>query len=127
MERSTIPVWQQFLQTLEPVLEPLGFRLTEETQYYALFGSASAKYERRGMRIEFFWDGRENWIDGYYFTSELDSRHQWGERQRLRVQPPATNIHARVLRPGQIADEYIENLVVAVRALATDSPSTQRR
>lgn len=119
MERPANLVWQQCLRTVEPVLESLGFRLTKETQLYALFGSASAEYERAGMRIELFWDGRENWIDGHYFRSDRNDRHLWSERERLHVQPPASSVHAHVLRPGKVTDEYIENLVAAIRALAT--------
>jgi hypothetical protein len=119
MERRSNPVWQQCLRTIEPVLESLGFKLTNEAQYHTLFGSASAEYERVGMRIELFWDGKENWIDAHYFESDRTDRHVWSERQRLEVEPPPTNVRAHVLRPGTIADEYIANLVTAVRALAT--------
>ena len=75
MERTAHPVWQQCLRTIEPVLESLGFRLTNEAQHHAHFGSASAEYERAGMRIELFWDGKENWIDAHYFESDRNDRH----------------------------------------------------
>lgn len=119
MDRGQNPVWQQCLSVVEPVLDSLGFTLAAESHLYSSFGSASANYERSDMRIELFWDGRENWIDAHYATRNRNERHLWGERQRLSVEPPPTNIRAHVLRPGVVTDEYVANLVSAVRKLAT--------
>ena len=119
MDRQSNPVWQQCLATVEPVLESLSFRLAEEAHFYSAFGSASAQYERSDMRIDLFWDGKENWIDVHYATRDRNARHVWRERQRLDIAPPPTNIRAHVLRPGVIADEYIGNLVAAIRRVAT--------
>jgi hypothetical protein len=119
MERSQNPVWTQCLGAVEPVLQELGFRLTSESHLYASFGSASAEYERSDMKLELFWDGKENWIFAHYSTCNRNQRHLWDERKELHVEPPATNIRAHVLRPGVIADEYIANVVQAIRKLAT--------
>lgn len=119
IERAHNPVWIKCLATVEPALEELGFRLASECHHYASFGSASAEYERSDMRIELFWDGRENWIDAHYATRNRNERHLWSERQIISVDPPPTNIRAHVLRPGTVADEYIANLVKALRRLAT--------
>jgi hypothetical protein len=119
MERYQNPVWQQCLSVVEPVLDSLGFKLAAEFHHYSSFGSESAAYERSDMRIELFWDGKENWIDADYATRNRNERHLWGERQRLSVEPPSTNIRAHLLRPGVVADEYLANLVSAVRKLAT--------
>ena len=118
MERPLNPVWQQCLAAVEPVLDSFGFKLCRESQLYSLMGSASADYERSDMRIELFWDGKENWVDALDATRNRNERHLWGERQRLAVGPPPSNIRAHVLRPGQIADEYIVNLIAAVRRIA---------
>ena len=67
------------------------------------------------MRIELFWDGKENWIDAHLATRDRNERHRWGNRQSLSVEPPHSNIRAHVLRPGVVADEYIANLVAAIR------------
>lgn len=119
MNRSSNPVWQQCLAAIEPVLESLSLRLAEERQFYSSFGSESARYERSDICVELFWDGKEHWIDAHYATRDRNQRHIWRERQRLEVAPPPTNVHAHVLSPGAIADEYIANLVAAVRKLAT--------
>jgi hypothetical protein len=118
MERPQNPVWQQCLAEVEPVLESLGFGLVRESHLYSLFGSASTEYERSDMRLELSWDGRENWIDAYVTTRNRNERHLSGERQSLSVDPPPTNVRAHVLRPGVLADEYIANLVAAIRTLA---------
>lgn len=119
MDRPQHPVWQQCLSAVEPVLDFLGFRLATESNHYSSFGSASAEYERSDMRIELFWDGKENWIDAHYATRNRNERHLWSERKTLTIEPPPTNIRAHVLRPGTVADEYIANLISAVRKLAT--------
>ena len=121
MERSRNPVWSQCLATVEPVLEELGFRLAAESHLYASFGSASAEYERSDLRIELFWDGKENWIDAHAAVRDPRERHLWSERQPIPVDPPPTNVRAHALRPGVIADEFIANLVVALRQLAGGS------
>jgi hypothetical protein len=119
MDRSQNPVWTQCLAAVEPVLEELGFRLASESQLYSSFGSASVEYERSDMLISLWWDGRENWIDAHCATRNRNERHLWSQRQPVEVEPPPTNIRAHVLRPGKIADEYIANLVAALRKLAT--------
>jgi hypothetical protein len=119
MERSQNPVWIQCLTAIEPVLGELGFHLASESHLYSSFGSASVEYERSDMRIELFWDGKENWIDAHYATRNRNERHLWSPRQTIIVEPPLTNIRAHVLRPGIVADEYIGNLILAVRRLAT--------
>ena len=119
MNRDQNPVWRQYLSVVEPILDSLGFTLAVESNLYSSFGSASTEYERSDMRIELFWDGRENWIDAHYATRNRNERHLWSERQPIVIEPPPTNIQAHVLRPGIVADEYIANLVSAVQKLAT--------
>ena len=121
MERPRNPVWSQCLAAVEPVLEELGFRLAAESQLYSSFGSAAAEYERSDLRIELFWDGKENWIDAHAAVRDPRGRHLWSERQPIPVDPPPTNARAHVLRPGVIADEFIANLVVALRQRAGGS------
>lgn len=100
MIRASDPVWQQCLRAVEPVLESLGFGLAREVHHYALFGSASAEYERAGMRLELFWDGREHWISIRYAIGDRQSRGNWGERRPLEIPPPSSSVNAHYLRRG---------------------------
>ncbi len=43
---------------------------------------------------------------------------RWGEFESLPVAPPASNPHAHVLRPGIVSDEYVTNIVAALRHFA---------
>jgi hypothetical protein len=124
MDRYRNPVWSQYQPAIEAVLEPLGFKLSAEASHYATFGSASAEYERSDAKVELFWDGKENWLDVHVATRDRNERHCWGPRRALLVDPPASNIRAHVLRTGQIADEYLVNVLSALRK-AFDMPPNQ--
>ena len=61
MDRTLSPVLRALLDTIEPELATLGFRLDDETYNHAAFGSASLEYSRRGSRLRFTWDGKDRW------------------------------------------------------------------
>lgn len=119
MERFHNPVWEGYRAAVEELLEPLGFTLATETNHYSLFGSASTEYVRSNMRIELFWDGRENWLDLKYATRERNERQYWSPMQAIEVAPPPTNPRAHVLRPGTVADEYLANVLDAIRGVTS--------
>jgi hypothetical protein len=118
MARPSNAVWAQCLATIEPILASLGFSLFEETIHRGAFGSCITLYERSDMAVRLVWDGKENWIDASYATRDRNNRHIWNELQALNVAPPSSNVHAHVLRPGRVADEYIHNLGAAIRSVA---------
>lgn len=113
MERPRDPVWSQCLAAVEAELAPLGFRLASETTHYASFGSAAVEYEHSRARVRLVWDGRDHWIDVKGARAVAPDR--WSEFEAVPVAPPASNPHAHVLRPGRVADEYVANLVAALR------------
>jgi hypothetical protein len=116
MDRGQDPVWTQCLQRIEPMLAAVGFRLASESAHYSSFGSAVVEYENARARIEVVWDGRDRWIDVRVARSTRP--HTWDAFEALPVEPPQSNPRAHVLRPGVIADEYIENIVRALQAFA---------
>src|SRR5262245_29897786 len=61
MERALDPVLRALLDTIEPELGVLGFRLASEAYHHSAFGSADLEYERRGARLRFTWDGKDQW------------------------------------------------------------------
>jgi hypothetical protein len=61
MERTLNPVLRAVLDTIEPELGALGFRLASEAYRHSAFGSAELEYERRGARLRFTWDGKDHW------------------------------------------------------------------
>jgi hypothetical protein len=61
MERQLAPVFQAIRDALESELVTHGFRLASETIHYDAFGSGSAEYTRRGMRVQLTYDGKDQW------------------------------------------------------------------
>jgi hypothetical protein len=61
MDRKLPPVFQTIRDAVEAELAAHAFRLASETIHYATFGSASAEYTRRGMRVQLTYDGRDRW------------------------------------------------------------------
>ena len=118
MDRELDPDWIQGRDDVEALLEPLGFRLDDEQLAYGAFGSVLAEYRGRNMVVHLAWDGKDRWL---WATVTPVVPGQPIRRQARAVDQPSTNPRASVLRPGPLTDEYIGNVVRAMRNALVDA------
>ena len=118
LERTQDPVWCQARDAVEQALEPLGFALYSEMNTYGAFGSASASYVRSDLTFELNWDGKDRWLFASFRRVKPHSSGVFGEAKAVDVPPAEANPRASTLREGELASEYIGNLVGALVAVA---------
>ena len=121
MQRQLSPVFQTIRDALETELTTHGFRLASETIHYDAFGSGSAEYARRGMRVQLTYDGKDRWAWVSYAAQPTDAIPHPATYSDLDAGQPSTPLYAPSLSSPFQAAERAAQLIARLRAVLRPS------
>jgi hypothetical protein len=117
MDRQLAPVFRTIRDALEVELAANGFRLASETLHYELFGSGSAEYTRRGMRVQLTYDGKDRWAWVTYAAQPTGAFPHPTTYRDLDADQPDTPTYAPSLGTTEQAAERAAQLIARLRAV----------
>jgi hypothetical protein len=115
MERQISPVFQTIRDALETELMTHGFRLASETIHYDAFGSGSAEYSRRGMRVQLTYDGKDRWAWVTYAPQPTTAFSDPTTYRDLDAGQPGMPTYAPSLSSTSQAAQRAEQLIARLR------------
>ncbi len=121
MNRQLAPVFQSIRDALEAELLTHGFHLASETIHYDAFGSGSAEYARRGMRVELTYDGKDRWAWVTYAAQPTPAFLDPMTYRDLDAGQPGSPTYAPSLRSPRQAAERAAQLISRLRLVLADS------
>ena len=114
IDREIDPVLLQARDTIEPLIEKYGFRLTTESIYYSAFGSAQIEYRHRSHWLRLNWDGKDRylWLSGAISPDQHShpGSTRWGPLD-VPTNPPRTS---QPLSPGAELDARISEMLTQI-------------
>jgi hypothetical protein len=114
MDRALDPVFSRARDTIETVLDSLGYQLAAESHYPDAFGSAHAEYRGHHERIRLTWDGKDRFL-GLSVARTASSNQHPGEMDWRPLEPALPSATSQFLRPGPVTEARIIDLVAAIR------------
>lgn len=117
MDRQLAPVFQSIRDAVETELAAHGFRLASETVHYEAFGSGSAEYTRRGMRVQLTYDGRDRWAWITYAAQPTGAFPHPTTYRDLDAGQPDAPTYAPILSTPEQAEARAAQLIARLRGM----------